>query len=249
MVDPPCAFILAGGQGSRLRPYTKVLPKPLIPLCDLPISEILIHQLRRAGFRRLIMGVNHHEALLRSYFRDGKDFGVDISYSRENRQLGTVAPLHLVADRLPEHFLVLNGDLLTDLDFRAFAADHRTTGCDLSIATFRRSVRIGDGVIDIADDGSVSGFREKPQLRFWVSMGIYAMKRSILDIIPNDRPFGMDQLVLTMLKDRRPVQTHRHQGQWYDIGCPTDLERATQAFSEQRSLFLPADAGELAGVA
>ncbi len=235
----PCVFLLAGGRGRRLQPYTTVLPKPLIPICDVPISEVLLHQLRQAGFRRVIMAVNHHEALLRSYFGDGSSFGIDITYSREDQSLGTVGPLHLVADRLPQDFLVLNSDLLTDLDFRAFFEKHLTRPSPLTIATHRRTLHVGDGVIDTDPAGRVNGFREKPQFDFWVSAGIYAMRRSILEFIPPSRPFGMDELVHVLLRADVPIQTHRHQGEWYDIGSHQDLERATTAFSERRTRFLP----------
>lgn len=249
MRDEPCAFLLAGGQGSRLRPYTTVLPKPLVPVQDLPISEILMRQLRHAGFKRIIMGVNHHEGLLRSYYGDGGALGVEITYSRENRELGTVAPLHLVADRLPEHFLLLNGDLLTDLDFRRFFEAHRDTGRDLTIATYRRAIPVPDGVIEFAPDGTIERFREKPTLNFWVSMGIYAMRKSVLRSIPQDRAYGMDDLILAMVGGQEAIHTHRHDGGWYDIGCPADLERANVAFAENRHRFLPAQSQALGGVA
>ncbi len=239
MSERACAFVLAGGQGSRLMPFTTVLPKPLIPVCDVPICEIVIRQLRHAGFSRIILAVNRHENLLKSYFGNGSKFDVDITYSRETTPLGTVGPLHLVADRLPEYFLVMNGDLLTDFDYAEFLVAHAASGCDLTIATCRRTHRISDGVIDIDDDGAVVSFHEKPAHHYFVSMGVYAMRRSILERIPKGRPIGMDQLVLSMLGDESRVQTHLHEGPWFDIGCPEDLERAAAAFSERRDDFLP----------
>ena len=243
--------ILAGGQGSRLKPYTTVLPKPLIPVCDVPILEVMIHQLRNEGFEHLILAVNHHEGLLRSYFDDGSEFGVQITYSKEDRALGTIGPLHLVGDRLTEHFLVMNGDLLTDLSFRALLDAHIGRGAALdesgggdagrgsvTVGTCRRTVQIGDGVVQTDGEGQITHFSEKPAISFWISNGIYAMSRSVLEFIPRNRPFGMDELVPAMLARGLPVQTYCHEGEWYDIGCAEDLERATVAFAERREKFL-----------
>ncbi len=247
-MDEGCVVILAGGRGSRLKPYTSVLPKPLIPVCDVPILEILVHQLRSQGFRRLILAVNHHEGLLRSYFGDGSAFGVDVSYSKERRALGTIGPLHLVADRLPEHFLVMNGDLLTDMSFRTCLDRHVLSRRSLTVGTSFRVVRIGDGVIETNDASEITGFREKPTMRFRISNGVYAMSRSVLDYVRTDRPFGMDELVLAMLRDGAPVGTQHHEGEWYDIGCAADLERANVAFAGNRTRFL-ATGSEMVGVA
>lgn len=229
--------ILAGGQGRRLKPYTTVLPKPLVPVCDVPILEVLIHQLRNEGFHHLILAVNRHEGLLRAYFGDGSEFGVQITYSKEARLLGTIGPLHLVSDMLGEHFLVMNGDLLTDLRFRACLDTHAASGGILTVGTCRRTVQIGDGVIETDTQGQITGFREKPSINLWISNGVYAMSRAVLEFIPQDRPFGMDELILTLLRAHVPVQTHRHEGEWYDIGCADDLDRANAAFSTRREQF------------
>lgn len=243
-----CVVILAGGQGSRLKPYTAVLPKPLIPVCDVPILEVLIHQLRSEGFDRLILAVNRHEGLLRSYFGDGEKFGVEITYSKEERALGTIGPLHLVCDELAENFLVMNGDLLTDLSFRRCLDTHVAAGRVLTVGTCKRIIRVGDGVVETNDDGAITSFREKPVIHFWISNGIYAMSRRVLDFIPRHRPFGMDELVLAMLGAGVPIHTYRHEGEWYDIGCAGDLERANAALTARREKFLSANSN-LVGVA
>jgi NDP-mannose synthase len=246
-VDDRCAFILAGGQGSRLQPYTTVLPKPLMPIGDVPISEVVIHQLRDAGFCRIVMAVNHHEALLRSYFGDGSAFGVRIIYSRESSPLGTFGPVRLASDLLPENFLVMNGDLLTDLDYRAFLAGHVDSGAPLTVGVYRRVHRVADGVLEVGADGRVLSFQEKPELSFWISMGIYALNRSAFDLFPPNQPVGMDVLVTTMLGRGLTVRTHRHDSHWYDIGSPEDLSRASSVFAEQRDAFVPAMAGRSDG--
>jgi NDP-sugar pyrophosphorylase family protein len=233
-----CAVILAGGQGSRLRPYTSVLPKPLIPVCDVPILEVVMHQLREQGFRRILLAVNHHEGLIRSYFGDGRAYGVDIAYSKEDRPLGTVGPLRLLADELPETFLMMNGDLLTDLAYGTLLEQHASSGRLLTVCAYERKVTLGDGVLETTPDGLLSGFREKPTLGFWISAGIYALRRSVLEHIPADRAFGMDDLIHGLASERVPVGVYRHEGAWYDIGVPDDLKSAGAAFAKQRGRFL-----------
>ncbi len=238
MDEPKRAVILAGGRGSRLKPYTHVLPKPLMPVCDAPILEVVINQLRENGFTELMLAVNHLEGLVRSYFGDGSDLGVSIAYSKEDRPLGTVGPLQLLADWLPEHFLVMNGDLLTDVPFSELFCDHIRSGCLMTVGTYTREHRIADGVIETNGEGFITDFREKPCHKTLVSMGVYAMSRDVLGHVPTGTPFGMDDLVLTLLGQRIPVNTFRHAGEWYDIGCPQDLDRANKAYAERRASFI-----------
>ncbi len=233
-----CVVILAGGQGSRLRPYTTVLPKPLMPVGDVPILEVLVKQLRSLGLKRLIFATNYRDGLLRSYFGTGQTLGVDITYCKENRRLGTVGPLHLIADELPQSFLVLNGDILTDLNYRALLDEHKQSGELLTLGTFRRKLKIKDGVLDLDDAGRVAAFREKPTLPLTISLGAYAMDRGILDLIPPDVPYGMDELVLSMLERNLPVNTYHHDGLWLDIGTPGDLEKANELFASKKRTFL-----------
>lgn len=236
-----CAVLLAGGVGSRLRPYTTVLPKPLMPVGEKPILEIVIQQLRHYGFRRVVLAVNHRDALIRAVIGDGSGYGLRVTYSKEPRPLGTIGPLHLLAERLPESFLVMNGDLLTDLDYRAFLEAHRTEETCLSVGVVRREQPIDYGVIDVGGDGRAVAFREKPTLDLWVSMGVYAMDRRILEYVPPDRPFGFDDLMTTLLKQGVPIACRPHRGQWHDIGRPDDFEIAAEAFRQNKDLFLPTE--------
>ncbi|MHC4091910.1 MAG: nucleotidyltransferase family protein [Planctomycetota bacterium] len=245
MHDDDCAVVLAGGVGSRLRPYTMVLPKPLMPVGDRPILEIVIRQLRHYGFGRVILAVNQRDALIRAVIGDGSAYGLEVAYTRETRPLGTIGPLHPVADRLPDSFLVMNGDLLTDLDFRAFLAAHRSASKYLSVGVVRREQPIDYGVVELGSDGRAVGFREKPTVDLWVSMGVYAMDRRILDYVPRDRPFGFDDLMAALLDRGIPVGVRPHRGQWHDIGRPDDFEIAAEAFRKNRDLFLPAEEPEL----
>jgi NDP-mannose synthase len=220
------AIILAGGKGTRLKPYTYVLPKPLVPVGERPILAYLIDSLREAGFTDLTLCVNHMAELVMAYFGNGSRFGVSITYSMEHEPLGTVAPLRLIAD-LPESFLVLNGDLLTDFDFRRFFDYHVKQGAGLTVATFRRSLNIDFGVLE-TDGVRALGFREKPDLELEVSMGIYGFRRDVLSFIPASGPFGFDQLMRTLLEKRQAVAVSRHGGYWLDIGRPPDFEKANE---------------------
>ena len=222
------AVILAGGQGTRLRPYTTTIPKPLVPVGDKAILEIVIRQLVLAGVTRVRLAVNHRAEIIMAFFGAGEKLGVPIVYSVEECALGTVGPLQLLAD-LPEHFLVMNGDLLTDLDYAALYRDHLAGGAPLTVATYSRDVKIDFGVLEVdAARRLVTGFHEKPVYHFDVSMGIYVFSRAILARIPVDRPYGFDELVLGCLKDGVPIRVYPHRGYWLDLGRPEDYDRANE---------------------
>ena len=219
----PRAVVLCGGRGARLRPYTTVLPKPLMPIGDRPILEIVLASLRDAGVRRVTLCVGHLAHLIRAFFDDGSRHGLAIDYAVEDQPLGTIGPLAFVDD-LGEDFLVLNGDVLTDLDPMALFREHLAYGADLTIATHRREVRVDFGVLEAGDDGAVRAFAEKPVERFEVSMGVYAMNRRVLGLFERGKPFGFDDLVLGLLASGRPVRRMLHRGEWLDIGRLDDYE-------------------------
>jgi NDP-sugar pyrophosphorylase family protein len=220
------AVILAGGKGTRLRPYTVTLPKPLVPVGDRPVLEIILGQLRAAGVRRVTLAVNHLAELLRAYFGDGRKFGLAIDYSLEQEPLGTIGPLRMVPDLAPQ-FLVMNGDVLTDLDYRSFFEQHVRWGGEATVCAYQRHVQLDFGILTI-HDGHLTGFQEKPRVDHYVSMGVYAFNRSVLAHVPERGPFGFDQLMLKLLEKGVAVRCYRHSGQWLDIGRPGDYERAQE---------------------
>ena len=234
------AVILAGGKGRRLHPYTITFPKPLAPVADMPILEIVIRQLRHAGYTRFTLAVGHLAELLMAYFGDGSKWGVEIRYSREEKPLGTVAPLTLIED-LPDHFLVMNGDVLSTLDYAALFSYHREHDAELTIACHRREVNIDRGVIEFDDDQRVTGYREKPTLPYDVSMGVYVFNRSIMDLVPSDEYTDLPTLVHRLLDQGRVVRVFRSDCEWLDIGRPEDYAEATQRFTELRHKFLPSE--------
>jgi NDP-mannose synthase len=232
------AVILAGGRGTRLRPYTVTLPKPLVPVDDMPILEIIIRQLVGAGFRSATIAVNYQAELIRAFFGDGAKWGIALGYSLEREPLGTMGPLRLVRD-LPENFLVMNGDVLTDLSFGAFLDAHVASGAIFTVSASSRTQSIDFGVLHLRE-GLLVGFEEKPRIPYSVSMGVYAVSRDVLDWIPEKGPFGFDQLMMALLSKRKPVRVCVHEGFWLDIGRPDDYQEVCERWAELAPSLLPA---------
>lgn len=236
---PKRAVILAGGLGTRLRPYTKVLPKPLMPIGPYPILEVVIRQLAQAGFEHITLAVNHQAKIIQAFFNSGENLGVYIDYSFEAKPLGTMGPLKIIAD-LPINFLVMNGDVLTDLNFKHFYDFHAKDNNLFTIASCKRDLPSEFGVLDIGEkDSTLKGFREKPIIQYNVSMGIYMVSRMILEFIPEGLPYGFDHLMKDMLAIGRNIHVYKHSGYWLDIGRPSDYEQAIEMFETNCSLFLP----------
>lgn len=221
------AVILAGGLGTRLRPYTVALPKPLMPIGQYPILEVIVRQLAHHGVERITLAVNHQADLMRAYFGDGSKWGIIIDYSLESTALGTMGPLTLIDD-LPENILVMNGDVLTDLNFLAFFREHLDGGQAFTISASKREQKIDYGVLQTGNDGYLESFIEKPTNFYLVSMGIYAINREAFSKIPEGKPFGFDNLMLDLLKAEIPVKTLIHAGYWLDIGRPDDYQKAVE---------------------
>lgn len=232
------AVILAGGRGVRLRPYTTRLPKPLVPIGeDHAILEVVLHQLAEQGFERVTLAIGHFGHLIRSFIGDGHRWGMEVSYINEFTPLGTLGPVVGTRDSLPDHFLVMNGDVLTDVDTKALLDQHIRTAARLTVGTYRREVKIDLGVIE-AREGRIVGFTEKPTLDYRVSMGVYAVSRETLGPYPVGEPLGFDQLILDLIaKGHNPVE-FLHDGYWLDIGRPDDYDRANEEFSTMRSVLL-----------
>lgn len=236
------AIILAGGKGTRLKPYTVVLPKPLMPIGEYPILEVIIRQLVFFGFTHLTMAVNHQADIIKAYFGNGEKWGVLIDYSLETTPLSTMGPLRLITD-LPENFLVMNGDILTDLNFRDFHRYHVERRNLFTISSHRRADRCEYGVLDVDAEKTLVGFREKPVTQYNVSMGIYMLNRRILDFIPEGRPFGFDHLMLALIETGNNASVREHQGYWLDIGRSDDYQQAIDEFDSLKHKFLKQSPG------
>ena len=231
------AVILAGGEGTRLRPYTLVLPKPLMPLGEYPILEVIVRQLVQSGFDHITLAVNHQAEIIKAFFQNGERWGIRIDYSLEDQPLGTMGPLRLVHD-LPKHFLVMNGDILTDLDYTEFHDNHVSEDRIFTISSMRREHKIDYGVLDTDAEGLLSGFREKPGVAYEVSMGVYMVSARVLQRIPVARPYGFDNLMLDLLEARSAATVRPFTGYWLDIGRPDDYAQAIDEFESMKSRFI-----------
>lgn len=229
--------ILAGGKGTRLRPYTTVFPKPLMPISDMPILEVVLRQLKSFGFEKVTISVNHLADLIKTFFGDGSKLGLDITYCMEDTPLGTAGSVSLVED-LSENFLVMNGDLLTTLDYGQMMKAHIASGAIATIGVFPRKVKIDFGVLDLGSRGELIQYREKPSFEFLVSMGVNAFHRSAMDFIPRAKYLDIPTLMVNMKDAGKLVLTHRSECQWLDIGRPDDYEQALALFEQNRSLYL-----------
>lgn len=222
------AVILAGGLGTRLRPYTTVFPKPLMPIGDSPILEIIIRQLKARGFDEITLAVGHLAELIMAFFNNGSKYGIKIDYSREEKKLGTAGGLGLLKNKLEDDFLVMNGDVLTSLDFSEFLAFHKRSGSKASIALNRRHVDIDFGVVELDSDRKLSGYIEKPRMDYLVSMGVYAFNESILKYIPANEYLDIPDLMKRLLAEGETINGYIHEGYWLDIGRPDDYDKANE---------------------
>jgi NDP-sugar pyrophosphorylase family protein len=232
------AIILAGGKGIRLRPYTTRLPKPLVPIGDeFSILDIVLTQLAQRGFDSVTLAIGYLGDLIRAYVGDGTRWGLRMDYAIEEVPLGTIGPVLQILDRLPERFLVMNGDVLTDLDYADLLAQHESTAAPLTVATYQRQVKIDFGVLG-TEDGQVVEFTEKPTLSYRVSMGVYGVSRDTLAGYVAGMPLGFDELVLDLLAKQQPPSEYGFDGYWLDIGRPDDYDRANAEFDSIRGTLL-----------
>lgn len=230
------AIILAGGKGTRLRPYTLVLPKPLMPIGELPILEVIIKQLVADGFNHITLAVNHQFEIIKAFFMDGSKWGIRIDYSLENKPLSTMGPLKLIKD-LSDNFLVMNGDILTDLDYADLFETHVRHNEIFTISSYVREQFVDYGVLETAE-GRLLGLREKPRMNYEVSMGVYMMSRRALDFIPANTAYGFDHLMHDLIAAGQSVAVRKFSGYWLDIGRPDDYAQAIDEFESMRPRFI-----------
>ncbi|TFH65338.1 MAG: nucleotidyltransferase family protein [Candidatus Zixiibacteriota bacterium] len=235
------AVILAGGQGARLHPYATILPKPLMPVGNYPIAEIIVRQLRYYGIENITFAVGYLHHLIEAYFGDGSRWGVKIDYLYEERPLGTAGPLARL-EKFDEPLLVLNGDILTDLNFADFYQAHLLSEKDITIASFTKRINIDLGVIKTNAATAVVDYIEKPQHSFQVSMGVHVFSPTIVHFIPEDRHFDFPDLVRALISAHRRVEVYSHEGLWLDIGNTEDYFNATDVLERHRFVLLPAPA-------
>jgi NDP-mannose synthase len=233
------AVIMAGGKGTRLHPYSALFPKPLMPLGDMPILELLLRRLKKAGVTDVILAVNHLRHLIEAFFGDGSKLGLRIRYSDEEKPLGTAGALGNMLDELDETFIVSNGDLLTSMDLEAMARQHLDTDCDASIGVFERENKIDFGLIEFDAEKRLCAYREKPTNLYYVSMGIYMLRReAVRPCIVSGEYLDMPTLLLKMRAAKSDVRCYHDECVWLDIGRPDDFALAQSMFESNRALFL-----------
>jgi NDP-sugar pyrophosphorylase family protein len=228
------AVILAGGKGSRLGPYTTVLPKPLLPIGERAILDMVIERLRSAGFDEIVLAVDHLARLIKVVFGDGSEQGVRIGYSEAARPLGTAGALREIPD-LDAPFVAMNGDVLTTLDFAALYQAHIDAGNVVTIASHRRVVEVDYGVLHVEANGSaptapIVDYEEKPEIHYTVSMGVYVVSPQAIDYIPRGEPFDMPELVQRLIDAGERVGSYLYEGVWFDIGRSEDYEQALDEY-------------------
>ena len=229
------AIILAGGVGSRLYPYTVAIPKPLIPIADVPIIDIVLKQLAAAGVKHVILALGYMAEMVKAYV--GNEYGLRITTSVEDKPLGTIAPLKLMKDQLEDKFLVMNGDILTDIKYKKLFDFHKKRNAKATVATYIKKTKLQLGVIENNDEGRIIEFREKPVLENRVSMGIYVFSKEIVEYIPDDECFGFDTLMHRMIEKKDAVFSYEFSGRWFDIGMHEDLITATDDFIKNKEYY------------
>ncbi|MCB2209925.1 NTP transferase domain-containing protein [bacterium] len=232
------AVILAGGRGTRLAPYTYVIPKPLMPISDMAILEVILYQMKRSGINKVVLTVGHLANLIQAFFQDGHKYDLDISYSHETKPLGTAGPLAQVED-LTSTFMVCNGDVLTMMHFRELIDFHHKNGGICTIAMHERKHQVDLGIIE-QNNGNyeVSNYVEKPTFEYKVSMGLYIFEPAVLKYIPNGEYLDFPDLVLKLLRNGEKVIGYPYSGYWMDLGNHEDYDQANKDFDKMRSQFL-----------
>jgi NDP-mannose synthase len=226
------AIILAGGQGVRLRPYTTLIPKPLVPIGnEYSILEIIIKQLRDYGFKHITISLNHMAQLIQSFLGDSSKWGIKLDYCVEDNPLSTIGPLTLIND-LPENFLVMNGDILCDLDYKDFYKYHLKKGHLVTVSTYKRKVKIDYGVLQYNSDYEITGFLEKPEYDFDVSMGIYCINKAVICKLPKNEKYGFDDLMTDGIKGKKGYKVKPFNGFWLDLGRPDDYDYCNEKYQE-----------------
>ena len=236
------AVILAGGEGTRLRPYTTVLPKPLMPIGDRPVLDIVVRQLKAHRFERITIATGYLAELIEAFFRDGEQYEIPIDYYREAEPLGTVGALALIDGLADDDILVMNGDVLTDIDYGALLEQHKASDAAATIATKTRDVQISLGVLRFADESDptlLTGYDEKPSIEYTASMGVYCFAPRALAHIEAGKRLDFPDLILRLIAAGEHVRAWPSEGYWLDIGRHDDYEQAQEEFESVRHRLIP----------
>lgn len=227
------AIILAGGKGKRLAPFTETIPKPLFPVGEKTILEIIVDQLRKANVKSMTFAVGYLAELIRAYFGNGKKFGVSISYARESKPLGTAGPLYILKNKR-EDFLVMNGDVLTTMDFSDLFKFHKESKAIATICCYRKKIKSSLGVVEIDKEDQLKGYREKPVFSHLVSTGIYCFNPKVAKYLRKNEHVDLPELMMRLVNADEKVKVYHLKDKWFDIGTPDDYVRAINFWSKKR---------------
>ena len=231
------AVILAGGKGTRLLPHTEYVPKPLVRVAEnQTILDILIKQLAAQGFNHITLAVNHLADIIIEYIGDGSRWGIKIDYSRETEPLHTIGPITLIPD-LPSDFLVVNGDVLTDVDYGSFLQEHSRQKYPISIAVKNREIGVEFGVVEFDENQMLTAFKEKPVHKVLVTMGVNCLSSDVINQIPRSTRYGFDDLMRDSISNGRQVHVHEHSGFWLDIGRPSDYQYVIENYDNIKKIL------------
>jgi NDP-sugar pyrophosphorylase family protein len=230
------AVILAGGKGTRLLPYTTIFPKPLMPVGDVPILEVLLRQLRHCGIQDVTIAAGHLAELIQVFFGDGRKFGVNIDYSVEDKPLGTAGPLALI-DGLSSDFIVMNGDLLTTLPYLEMVKKHKEEKAVATIAVHKKDVNIDLGVLELNKEGNVANYLEKPTYHYLVSMGVYVFSPLVLRHLERGKYLDFPDLIRILIEKGQKIYGYQNDDYWLDIGRHEDYQQAVSIFESNKQLF------------
>ncbi|MFA2567567.1 sugar phosphate nucleotidyltransferase [Bacillus wiedmannii] len=231
------AVIMAGGKGIRLHPYTKIIPKPLIPLNEIPILEVILRQLQYHGFTHVTLTLNYKARLIQTYFGDGKELGLNIDYTVEDKEMGTIGPLTLI-ENLNEPFLLMNADILTDLDFSKFYKEHIDSNAIGTVMLYNHSLNVDFGVVERNSIGEITDYLEKPSHDLLISSGIYMLNPESIFYLNKDEEIGAPEFLKKLIKSQKIVKSYTHEGVWMDIGTKRGLDLATDFFQKNKNQLL-----------
>jgi dTDP-glucose pyrophosphorylase len=220
-------LIMAGGLGTRLRPLTDDIPKPMLKVGDKPILETIINQFRLKGYKNILLSVNYKSEIIENYFRDGNDFGVSIRYIKETKRLGTGGAIKLAEEYLTKPFFVINGDILTNLNFDKMMTVHTKNNFNMTIGTRNYEIQVPYGVLNI-NDLCVTSLEEKPIVNFFVNGGIYTLNPEILKFIPRDEFYNITDLINVLTKENYRIGSYPIEEYWMDIGKLNDYYQANE---------------------
>lgn len=220
-------FILAGGLGTRLRPLTEKTPKPMLEVGEKPILERIIEQFKEYGFINFIISINYMGEVIEEYFKDGRDFNVNIQYVKEEKKLGTAGSIKLAEKELNKPFIVINGDILTGIDFDSFLNYHKENQYDITVGVRNYEMRVPYGVM-VMENELIKSLEEKPTYTFYINSGVYVLNKEVVDYIPSNKEYNMTDLIEDVIKDKGKCGTYSITEYWSDIGHIEDFKKANE---------------------